>query len=284
MTYLDYAARGKNAAWRYVVGPCLGLALTVVFGFLVALALQLSHTMPPDLKQQLLHVTRPVTFYLATGVMFGVLLAGFAVALAVVHRKSPADIIGLWRWRGFGLGVGLWLAVLVIGSLTDLALAPKGFSITADGRTAGLAVAALVGLAVQTFAEEFVFRGYVTQGLLLATRRPGVTAVLSGLLFGALHIPNGAPQAVNAVVFGMVLALIAIRTGGLAFGYGVHLINNLYGAVVVVSAGDVFRGTPGLFTQSTSGLMWWDAALGGAALLVVGGLVLRGWLSHAAPT
>ena len=119
---------------------------------------------------------------------------------------------------------------------------------------------------MQTFAEEFVFRGYATQALLLATRRVPLAALLSGLLFGAMHIPNGAPQAVGATIFGVVLSLIAIRTGGIAFTSGLHLANNLFGAVVVASSNDAFHGAPALFSQNTPQLMWWDTAVGALAL------------------
>jgi membrane protease YdiL (CAAX protease family) len=158
----------------------------------------------------------------------------------------------------FAWGAGLWAAVQILSTLIDFVIAPRGFSFTATSSTTILAISAFAGLSVQTFAEEFIFRGYLTQGILLATRRPLVTAVLSGLVFGALHIPNGIPQAVGALAFGVAMSLIAIRTGGIAATYGLHLVNNLFGAVVVVSAGDVFRGTPGLITQNTPHLTWWD--------------------------
>jgi uncharacterized protein len=83
-------------------------------------------------------------------------------------------------------------------------------------------------------------------------------AVVSGLMFAALHIPNGAPQAVNALVLGIALSLIAIHTGSLAFGWGLHLVNNLFGAVIVVSGSDVFRGSPGVLIQTAPQLLWWD--------------------------
>jgi membrane protease YdiL (CAAX protease family) len=276
MTYLQYAARGKNAGWRYGVGFCLALVLAVILGVAVMLPLQMLHAMPPDLAEQMRHATRPTVFYAATGTVFAVLLAGFAAAIAIVHRKRFRDILGFWRWRSFAMGLGIWLGVLILTSLIDLAIAPAGFSFTATGQTPILAISATIALAIQTFAEEFVFRGYLTQGLLLATRRPIVAAVLSGLVFGSVHIPNGAPQAANAVIFGILLALIAIRTGGLAFGLGLHMVNNIFGAVMVVSGNDVFRGSPGLFTQQTPHLQWWDTAMGAMALLLVGGLVLRG--------
>jgi membrane protease YdiL (CAAX protease family) len=154
-------------------------------------------------------------------------------------------------------------------------LAPAGFSISATARTPQLALWALIGLAPQVFAEEFIFRGYLTQGLLLATRRPPLAALFSGLVFGAMHIPNGWPQALGATLFGILLAWLAIRTGGIAFTTGLHLINNWFGAVIVVSAGDVFRGVPGLLTQTTPQLMWWDTALSSGALLALVLLLYR---------
>jgi len=42
-----------------------------------------------------------------------------------------------------------------------------------------------------------------------------------------------------------------------------------------VSASDVFKGSPGFFTQDTPQLIWSDLALAIAALLVVGWLALR---------
>lgn len=274
-TFLDYSARGKNAWWRYLIAAILGFVLMIVLTVLVTLPLALLHLLPPDFKDQMRHATKPAVFFLTTGVTFALTVVAYALAIRLIHGKRPADLLGLWRWRDFGFGLALWLGVLVIATLVDWVLAPKGFTFTATRQTPILALTALIGLSAQTFAEEFLFRGYVTQGLLLATRRPLVAAVISGLVFGALHIPNGWPQAANAVVFGTVLALVAIRTGGLALGWGVHLINNLYGAVVVVSGDDVFRGSPGLVTQQTKGLLWWDTAFGAMALLALGYLVVR---------
>jgi membrane protease YdiL (CAAX protease family) len=273
--FLSYAARGLNAWWRYVLACLLGLVLAMVAGVALMIVLMLGKLVPPDLPAQLQHPTNPSVFFAATGATFAVLLAGFIAAIVLLNRKRPTDVLGRWSWRGFTAGVGLWLVVLVALTLVDLAIAPSGFATAATSETPRMAVFALLALAVQTFTEEYLFRGYLTQGLLLATKRPLAAALISGLLFGSLHIPNGWPQAVNAAVLGVVLALIAIRTGGIAFGYGLHLINNLFGAVVVVSGGDVFKGAPGLFVQNTPNLMWWDTGLGIAAVVLIGGLVYR---------
>jgi uncharacterized protein len=274
-SYLDYADRGLHAGWRYVVGLVVACAATLLLAILILLPLQLSGVLPADWVTRAQDPGHPATFFLFLGATFGCLALGFAAATRWIHRKTPADLLGDWSWRMFGLGAAIWLIALVAAALVDFAVAPAGFRLTASSETPKLLLAALAGLAIQTFSEELIFRGYVTQGLLHATRRAVPTALISGLIFGAIHIPNGTPQAVSATFFGIVLALVAIRTRSIAFGSGLHLVNNLFGAVVVVSGGDAFRGSPGLFSQNTPHLMWWDMAVGTVALFLVGGLVLR---------
>ena len=282
MSFSTYAARGENAAWRYLLAIPLAFVLMIAISVAIMLPLTLAHALPPDFAQQIQQPTHPNAFFAFTAAAFGALLVGMAAAARIVHKKRFTDLLGEWRWSAWAKGAGLWGVMLLAASLIDFVIAPHGFSVAANSKTPLLFAVAIPALAVQTFAEEYVFRGYITQALLLATRRPLVTAVLSGLVFGSAHIPNGAPAAANAVVFGVILALIAIRTGGLAFGYGVHLVNNLYGAVVVVSGGDVFRGSPGLFTQATPGLTWLDLAIGTAALGLVMVLVWKGKIVGAA--
>lgn len=274
-TYLSYARRGANAGWRYLAALTLGVILTIVFGAVVIAVGEVLHILPADMAEQIQKPDRPITFFGVTATIFGLLALGFALAIRWLHRKRAADVLGAWSWRGYGRGFAIWAVVVVVTALVDFAIAPSGFRVTGGPQVASLAVMALAGLAIQTFAEEYVFRGYITQGLILAIKRPLPTAVVSGLIFGAIHIPNGLPQAVSATIFGVVLALIAIRTGGIAFGCGLHLANNLFAAVVLVSGGDVFKGSPGLFAQDTPHLMWWDVGVSSLALALVAWLIFR---------
>jgi uncharacterized protein len=286
MTYLAYASRGKNEGWRYVVGFIAALLLAVAVSVVVIVGLQLLHLFPQEFAREVQDPSQPAKFYPANGAVFGLILLAFIAAARIVHGKSFGDVIGRWRWGLFGRGLAIWVVVLVAAGVVDFLIDPTGFRITANDQTPRLAAVALGGLAIQTFAEEFVFRGYLTQGLLVATRRAVPTALVSGLLFGAVHIPNGLPQALSATIFGVLLALIAIRTGGIAFTYGLHLANNVFGAVVVISSGDAFHGSPGVITQTTPGLMWWDVGVGAVGLLAVAAWVIfprRGEPGQATP-
>ena len=208
-------------------------------------------------------------------VSFGCFLLSFWLSALWIQGKRFGDLIGRWRWSAFAAGALIWLVLIAAGAAVDWLMEPTGFSVSLSDATASLAVVAILGLAVQTFAEEFIFRGWVTQGWLLATKNPVAAALLSGLLFGSIHLPNpdGLLSAASATVFGIATSLIAIRLGSLAFGYGMHLVNNLWGAVVVVSSTDVFKGAPAVFSQHTSGLDWSDVGIEAVCLAVVTALV-----------
>ncbi len=264
--FLDLAARGKTAWWRYPAAIVLAVVLWLLFLVVAIVAIELAHAMPADISQALTQPRQVQEFYGATGGLFGLLLIALTLAVRLLHGKRFSDIVGVWSWRRLATGAGIWLGVCLLAVVIDFLLQPSGFSSTAGPATAILVLWALPSLTIQTFTEEFIFRGYITQALLLATRRPLVTAVLSGLAFAALHIPNGWPQAASAAAFGMITAVIAMRTAGIAFTFGLHLVNNLFGAVIVVSANDVFRGSPALITQATPQLMWLDATIPFVAL------------------
>ena len=152
----------------------------------------------------------------------------------------------------FCWAIVIWATVEILASLLDFPDRPLTAWIHCHQGDPGSGAWALLGLSAQTFAEEFIFRGYLTRGDFLSRPKvPLAAALISGFLFGAMHVPNGAPQAVSAACFGIATSLIAVRTGGIAFTFGLHLTNNLFGAVVLVSADDVFLGSPGLISQNT---------------------------------
>lgn len=268
LTYLEYASRGRNAWWRYVGGFVLGLVLSIVIGMAILIPLQFSGLMG-DVSGALMDPANPAPFFLSNGAIFFLLAVGFVLAARWLHGKRFGDLLGRWSWKGYGAGFAIWALAVTAVVLIDYAIAPEGFGFLGGHGLSAVLLPALVGLAAQTFAEELVFRGYLTQGLLLAFRRPLPAALVSGLIFGAMHIPNGWPHAASAAVNGVAMSLIAIRTGGIAFTSGMHLANNLYAAVVVVSATDAFKGSPGLFSQNTPQLMWWDVALTTVALIAL---------------
>ena len=74
-------------------------------------------------------------------------------------------------------------------------------------------------------SEEICFRGMLFGGL--RTRMPRIAAALvSGLLFGALHALTGISAVPPLIAFGFILALLYEKTGSIVPGILLHMLNN----------------------------------------------------------
>ena len=155
-----------------------------------------------------------------------------------------ARMRGPWRPRQFGLcptrtgalrAVG-WMALgyvifilftalwaQLVGSTSDEGL-PKDLGV--DNSTVNLVAAAVLVTVVAPIAEEFFFRGYFFTAV-RTWKGPWVSAVLTGLVFGAIHL--GSAKAVFLVplaFLGFVLCLLRWRTGSLYPCMALHAANN----------------------------------------------------------
>ncbi len=74
-------------------------------------------------------------------------------------------------------------------------------------------------------AEETCFRGMLFGGL--RTKLPRLAAALiTGLIFGALHALTGVTAVPPLIVFGFLLALLYDKTGSIVPGILLHVLNN----------------------------------------------------------
>jgi membrane protease YdiL (CAAX protease family) len=137
-------------------------------------------------------------------------------------RLWPAVGWTMLVWAGFFAVSAIWIAALGIHDRDEL---PE--QLGADKSTAALvAVAALVCI-VAPIAEEFFFRGYFFTAL-RTWRGPWLAAVLTGLVFGAIHFSPDRPAAflLPLAVFGFGLCLLYWRTGSLYPCMALHALNN----------------------------------------------------------
>jgi uncharacterized protein len=258
--FLEYARRGNNAWWRYVATPVLALLLALLLTIIADPWIERSGLLPHDVSALAKSPSNPVWYYGMHGFEAAFLLACLIVSLLVVHNKNVRDIVGNWDWGRVATGAGAGLLLCLVTEAVEFALRPGGFQLVVGPQTATLALVAIPFVAIGGFFVEFLASGYWAQGLLLATKRPLVAALIVGV-FGMEGAHNW-PQAVGGLGWGIASALIAIRTGGIAMSWGLSVANNLFCDVVVVNSwDDGARGSPGIFTQTTPDLFWLDTAI-----------------------
>jgi membrane protease YdiL (CAAX protease family) len=163
-----------------------------------------------------------------------------AILFARLTRRPHARDFGLRGtpfWRAAGWLALAWGAFLLfsVGWVAALGIHEKDKlpdELGADKSTAALVATAILVTVVAPIAEEFFFRGYFFTALrnwrlLRRFRDPFAAAVITGIVFGAIHFGSAPAAFVPPLMFfGFVLCLLYWRTGSLLPGIGLHSLNN----------------------------------------------------------
>lgn len=174
---------------------------------------------------------------------FAGMALGVWAAARLLHKRGLRSLFGRPAavLRDFSLGVGV---MLVVGGGLSLVLLPF-----LPPLEAGVPLRlwlmflplALLGIGLQTAAEELVFRGYLQQQLAARFTTPLVWMVLPSVLFGLAHYaPSEMGENTWLVVattglFGLIAADLTARTGALGLAWGLHFANNFL-AILLISA------------------------------------------------
>jgi membrane protease YdiL (CAAX protease family) len=213
--------------------------LYAVASVLVVLAVLLTGLVP---VADLLELTDPGVLLL-TNLSLIVAIPIVWAAWAVAHglgRGWSSSVTGKLRWR---LLVPLtWRAVatLGVGVVVTIGISLLEPGTTVTGPVPGyvwLLVVVLLTTPLQSAAEEYVFRGYLSQlvAAWFRTERTGavVAAVLTAALFSAAHAPPDVLTFLDRFVFGLAASWVTRLTGGLEAAIVLHAVNNV--AVFVLS-------------------------------------------------
>jgi membrane protease YdiL (CAAX protease family) len=178
---------------------------------------------------------------------FLAMAAGPVLAVRLIHKRRSGTLIGpgARALRDFARGT-LAVAAVYAVALTIWNVAYDWQPGLPPATWALFLVPALIGLAIQTGAEELLFRGYILQQLAARFRSPVIWAFLPALAFGILHFDAGrmgASMAAWAVVattlFGLMAADLTARTGSLGAAWGLHFGNNAFGILLLGTPGNL---------------------------------------------
>lgn len=239
-------ARRSAAPWRLLLGmvltTALFLALSVGYGWLC------TRFLPPQTWGEDGRGIEEATT--AGGALvnlyaFGMLTLALAAILPLVHKRSLASLIGAGglATQQAGRVILYMMGVYVAASLVQmLDPVPLERSLTV-ARWLPILPLTLLGLIIQTSAEELVFRGYLQSQLAARFRHPAVWMVIPSVIFGMLHYQPGVMGDASwliviwAVLFGLAAADLTARSGTLGPAIALHLVNNFSAIALVAPAG-----------------------------------------------
>jgi hypothetical protein len=187
-------------------------------------------------------------FLLFNNLLLAVLIPVAMLTVWLVHRERPgwlSSVVRRFRWRLVWPMVGLALAAqfvtyLVTAVFADLDEVTEPLPQTPDLSTV-LAFLAIIFLTtpLQAAAEEYAFRGYLSQAVGYFAKSWLIPAIITGLLFAAAHGSQDLAAFVDRFAFGMLASFVTWRSGGLEAASVYHAANN-----VVILALGAFVGNP----------------------------------------
>lgn len=280
--YLAILLNRQYRWWRPAVGMLLftavALAATIVLVIvpLVFLGARGDITGPESLASPWV--------LLATNLSLAALIPCALFAAWAVHRVRPGLVSSVagrirWRWLAAYSGValvvvvGTYMASVIVMGVAGASTDPADDASTADfvGWSVYLPLAAVILLTtpLQAAGEEYAFRGYLSQAIgAWAKTWRWVPILVTSLLFAVAHGQQDPALFTDRFIFGLALAVLTVRTGGLEAGIALHAANNL----VILLIGALFTDLADTLTatQAPWALVGFDAV----QLVVYGALVL----------
>jgi uncharacterized protein len=169
------------------------------------------------------------------------------MAWAVAHGMRPgwsSSVLARLRWRLLPRLVLLALATLGVGiGLSVLLGALLGDELTGPVPDLGwLLLVVVLTTPLQSAAEEYLFRGYLSQAIAGWIRAPRagavVAAVVTAALFSAAHAPPDFLTFLDRFVFGLAASAVVWLTGGLEAAIVLHAVNNVLVFVLAGALGE----------------------------------------------
>lgn len=238
-------ARPRAEVTRLVAG--LLMALSVYLGIVILIFGSAAFWVPRDADlrwlEGLMDPSRPGPMLLILASFSGMAL-GPMLAARALHKRPAATLFGPAARTLRDFAAAAAIAGAVIGVALLLWRATNTPVQNLELRTWALLLpVSLLGVLLQTGAEEVLFRGYLQQQLAARFASPWVWAALPSLIFGLLHTDpvsagsNAWLMAGAAAVFGLMAADLTARTGSIGAAWGFHFANNTMALLIVATDG-----------------------------------------------
>ncbi|MDG4646886.1 CPBP family intramembrane metalloprotease [Roseibacterium sp. SDUM158017] len=238
-------ARARPQLWRLALGLVLtaaiyGIGIAAVFLLVVAWS---GMDGAQRWMQELSTTSGPTGTLLLLATFAGMALGPMAAA-RLLHRRKVSSLFGPLRrlWRQFLLALAICTGFYAVTALIPTpAMTPlPNLELTL---WASFLPLALVGVLIQTGAEEVLFRGYMQQQLAARFASPIAWMVLPSAIFAALHYQpdimgdNTWLMMAAVFVFAVLAADLTAATGSIGAAWGLHFANNALAILVVATDG-----------------------------------------------
>lgn len=247
MNYIQQAYKGELGMWKYLVIPILFFGF-MGLNFIILFALDLD--VDKIIKNEI--ATKGTTRFLIESLIpFAIGLIAVLFWVKYVHKQNLTSLTTSRKkidWKRVFFAFFLWGIITTFFVILGYFLSPEEYQWNFNlDKFLILALVAILLIPLQTSFEEYFFRGYLMQGLGVATKSRLFPLIFTSISFGLLHAANpeveklGYEILVYYIGTGFFLGIITLMDEGLELALGFHAANNLITALLITADWTVFQ-------------------------------------------
>ena len=255
--YIQSAFKVQHDWWRYLIG--VGVAIIGIFIFsvphLVAITMKVMQGNADEARlndtNYILQLFEPNLNLIFMLLPFVGGLLCLLLIVKVLHRQSAVQLTTARDridWSRVWFAFVLWGVVSVAMILLDYLLTPEDYVLNFKLQPfIILCVIAVIMIPLQTSFEEYLFRGYLMQGLGVTFKSRWLPLFFTSIVFGLLHIANPEIEKLGYILMvyyigtGLFLGITTLMDDGLELALGFHAANNLFTALLVTADWTAFQ-------------------------------------------
>lgn len=255
--YIAQAYNYLHQGWRYAVGAIVVFLVSQLgaIPFLIAAMFKVTSEggdfsiLEDESKLMTILDSNLTLFLMLLSFVFG-LIALFLV-VKYLHKQPFRTLTTTRRkmdWGRVWFGFGLIALSTVVLTLVDYYSHPEDYVLQFNlVPFIILAVIVVLMIPLQTSFEEYLFRGYLMQGIGVAAKNKWVPLLVTSLIFGGLHFLNPEVDKLGSVIMvfyigtGLFLGIITLMDEGMELALGFHAGNNMVAALLVTADWTVFQ-------------------------------------------
>jgi len=254
--YIQQAFKSLHEWWRYLVG------------FIIIFIASQIGTIPLIIAVMTKKLSEGESIYsidenevlttLSSNLTLFLMLLSFAIGLLAVYlvvrflHKQPFVELTTSRkktdWGRVFFGFGLITVTTLVVTILDYYSNPDDYVLQFDlVPFLILAVIAIIMIPLQTSFEEYLFRGYLMQGIGVLAKNRWLPLIITSVVFGGLHLANPEVDKLGNVIMiyyigtGFFLGIMTLMDEGMELALGFHAGNNLITALLVTADWTVFK-------------------------------------------
>ena len=247
MNYIQQAFTGRLGYWKYFIIPGAFLALIV----LNYLAIELLNLDMDKIIESEIEAKGENRFLAEMLMPLAIGLVLLLIWVKFIHKQTITSLTTSRKkidWKRIWFAFFFW-GILSSGMvLLDYYFNPESYVSNFELEPfIYLSIIAILLVPLQTSFEEYLFRGYLMQGLGAFFKNRWLPLIFTSVVFGVMHIANPEVEKIGNIIMiyyigtGFFLGIITLMDEGLELALGFHAANNLFTALLVTANWTVFQ-------------------------------------------